>query len=104
MSLIPGLGRSPGEGNGNPLQYSCLEKSHGRRSLVGYSPWGHKELGHDLVTIQHTHTYICVCIDIGFLQHICHALGKYTNHRRQALHPSDTYTTLSGRKHTREQT
>jgi len=26
--LIPGLGRSPGEGNGNPLQYSCLEKSH----------------------------------------------------------------------------
>ena len=32
--LIPGLGRSPGEGNGNPLQYSCLEKSHGQRSLV----------------------------------------------------------------------
>jgi len=29
-----------GEGNGNPLQYSCLEKSHGRRSLVGCSPWG----------------------------------------------------------------
>ena len=41
--LIPGLGRSPGEGNGNPLQYSCLEKSHGQRSLVGYSPWGRKE-------------------------------------------------------------
>ena len=40
---IPGLGRSPGEGNGNPLQYSCLEKSHGPRSLVGYSPWGCKE-------------------------------------------------------------
>ena len=33
----------PGEGIGNPLQYSCLEKSHGRRSLVGYSPWGRKE-------------------------------------------------------------
>ena len=40
---IPGSGRSPGEGNGNPLQYSCLEKSHGWRNLVGYSPWGHKE-------------------------------------------------------------
>ena len=40
---IPGSGRSPGEGNGNSLQYSCLEKSHGQRSLVGYSPWGHKE-------------------------------------------------------------
>ena len=31
---IPGLGRSPGEGDGNPFQYSCL---------TGYSPWGHKE-------------------------------------------------------------
>ena len=40
---IPGSGRSPGEGNGNPLQYSCLKKSHGWRNLVGYSPWGHKE-------------------------------------------------------------
>ena len=36
---IPGLGRSPGEGNGNPLQYFGLEKSHGRRSPVGCSPW-----------------------------------------------------------------
>ena len=34
---------SPGEGNGNPLQFSCLEKSHGWRSLTSYSPWGHKE-------------------------------------------------------------
>ena len=32
-----------GEGNGNPLQYSCLEKSHGWRSLVGYSSWDRKE-------------------------------------------------------------
>ena len=43
--LIPGLGRSPGEGNDNPLQYSCLENSMDReRSLAGYSPWSHKEL------------------------------------------------------------
>ena len=34
---------SDGEGDGTPLQYSCLEKSHGRRSLVGCSPWGHEE-------------------------------------------------------------
>ena len=39
----PGLGRSPGEGNGNPPQHSCLEKSHGQRSLMGCCPWGHKE-------------------------------------------------------------
>jgi len=51
---IPGLGRSPEEGNGNPLQYSCLEKSHGQRSLVGYSPWGLKRVGHDLATKQQT--------------------------------------------------
>ena len=38
---IPGSGRSPGGGHGNPLQYSCLENLHGQRSLAGYSPWGH---------------------------------------------------------------
>ena len=43
LDSVPGSGRSPGEGNGNPLQYSGLEKSHGPRSLVGYSPWGRKE-------------------------------------------------------------
>ena len=31
--------RPPGVGNGNPPQFSCLENSHGQRSLVGYSPW-----------------------------------------------------------------
>ena len=39
--LIPGSGRSPGGGHGNTLQYSCLENSHGQRSLMGYSLWGH---------------------------------------------------------------
>ena len=43
LSSIPGLGRFPGGGHGNPLQYSCLENPHGQRSLVGYSPWDHKE-------------------------------------------------------------
>ena len=41
--LIPGLGRSPGRGNGNSLQYSCLEDPDGQRSLEGYSPLGCKE-------------------------------------------------------------
>ena len=42
--LIPGLGRSPGEGSGYPLQYLFLPRQfHGQRSLVGYSSWGHKE-------------------------------------------------------------
>ena len=36
LGSVPGLGRSPGEGNGFPLQYSCLENPHGQRTLVGY--------------------------------------------------------------------
>ena len=44
LGSTPGLGRSPGGGHGNPLQYSCLENPHGLRSLAAYSPWGHKEL------------------------------------------------------------
>ena len=43
VGSIPGLGRSPGEGNGNPFQYSCLG-SHGQRSPVGYNPKGCKKL------------------------------------------------------------
>ena len=43
LGSILGLGRSR-EGNGNPLQYSCLEDPHGQRRLAGYSPWGVIEL------------------------------------------------------------
>ena len=41
--LIPGLGRSPGGGHGNPPQCSCLEDLHGQMCLAGYSLWGCKE-------------------------------------------------------------
>ena len=41
--MIPGSGRSPGGGHGNPLQYSCLENPLGQRSLAGCSSQGHKE-------------------------------------------------------------
>ena len=40
--LIPGLGRSPGGGHGNPTPVFLPEEFHGQRSLVGYSPWGPK--------------------------------------------------------------
>ena len=43
VGSIPGSGRSPGGGHGNPLQYSCLENHHGQRSLVGCGAHGHKE-------------------------------------------------------------
>ena len=48
VGLMPGSGRSRGEENGSPLQYSCLENLNGQRSLAGCSPWGHKDwLGHN---------------------------------------------------------
>ena len=40
LGLIPGLGRFPGEGNGNPLHYSCLENP---MDGGAWCPWGHKE-------------------------------------------------------------
>ena len=40
LGSIPGLGRSPGEGHGNSLQYSCLENPRGQRSLVGLTVHG----------------------------------------------------------------
>ena len=39
----PGSGRSPGEGNDNPLQYSCLENPMVGGAWWAYSPWGRKE-------------------------------------------------------------
>ena len=35
LGSVPGLGRAPGGGHGNPLQCSCLENPHGQRSLAG---------------------------------------------------------------------
>ena len=64
--LIPGSGRSPEGRNGNLLQYSCWrKKSHGQRSLVGYSPWGCKES--DTAEQPSTYSHIDVkytCLDL----------------------------------------
>ena len=46
LGSIPGLGRSPGEGNGNPLQYSCLKNSMKRGAWQAYSPRGRKVRHH----------------------------------------------------------
>ena len=58
---------------GNPFQYSCLEKSHGRRSLVGCNPWGHEE------SVMKSRTRLS---DFTFTFHF-HALDKeMTTHSR----------------------
>ena len=68
--LIPGSGRSHGEGNGNPLQYSCLENSMDgeESSLVSYSSWNHKELDTtEWLTIHfHIYSYIHMYISKSF--------------------------------------
>ena len=61
MGLIPGLGRSTGKGNDNPLQYSCLGKSYGQRRLAGYSPCGRKQSDMTEATYHTTHIYVCMC-------------------------------------------
>ena len=67
LGSIPGLGRSPGKGHGYPLRYSCLE-SHGQSSLVGYSPWGHKEFD---MTEQLTLLYFHFIVDLQFCVSFC---------------------------------
>ena len=50
LGSIPGLGRSPGEGNGNPLQYSLLGNPTDRGAWWAAAHGGHKRVGHDLAT------------------------------------------------------
>ena len=84
-SLISGLGSSPGGGNGNPLQYSCLENSHGQRSLAGYSPWTCKELD----TTEQLSVCVCVCVCVCVVCVHAHrplaggegSIGKRAHHR-----------------------
>jgi len=49
LGSIPGSGKSPGEGNGNPLQYSCLENPMDRGAWWA-TVHGVARIGHDLVT------------------------------------------------------
>ena len=57
VSLIPGLGRSPGEGNDNPLQYSCLEKSMDRGAWWA-TVHGAAKRQTQLSDRAHTYTYL----------------------------------------------
>ena len=59
IGSIPGWGRSPGDGNGNPLHYSCLENSKHRGDFrATLPPWGRKESNMtEQLTHTHTHTH-----------------------------------------------
>ena len=67
LGLIPGLGRSPGEGNGNTLQYSCLENSMDRGAWWA-TVHGVRRIRHDLVSKP---PYIILWIDTSVCMHTC---------------------------------
>ena len=58
LGLIPGLGRSLGEGNGNPLQYSCLKNSVDRGAWRAMGSMGSQRARHT-ERLTHTHTGLC---------------------------------------------
>ena len=68
--LIPGSVRSPRGGNGNPLQYSCLENPM-ERSLMGYSPWVQKESD----TTKHADTHTPAVLEFRMRQEFLPTLG-----------------------------
>ena len=74
--LIPESGRSSGEGNGYPLQYSCLENSTDREEPGRLQRAGHNQPS---LSFSHTHThlYICVYVCIPLYMHICLCICMY---------------------------
>ena len=85
--LIPGSGRSPGGGLGNPLQYSCLENPHGQRSLAGQSPEGHKEsdtteaTGHTLIEVYYYKILVPYSFTPESVFHVFKKLCNYHHHQ-----------------------
>ena len=83
LGLIPGLGRSPQEGNGNPIQYSCLENSMDGGGWRGYSPWDHREnvllqLVSLEVRFQMELRLLISCLSNGALRRVSHGPGVVT--------------------------
>ena len=70
LGLIPGSGRSPWRREWLPTPVFLPEESHAQRSLVGYSPWGHKEL--DVTErLNHHHHTRQVATDLLLLEELC---------------------------------
>ena len=73
LDSIPGLGRSPEEGHGNPLQYSCLENLHGQRSQMGNSSWGCKS--RTGLSTHSNRTLTVLCLVTQFCPTLCDPMG-----------------------------
>ena len=83
--LTPGLGRSPKEGNGNLLQYSCLENSKDRGACqAGYSQWGCQESDTTEHTCACTYTHTCVCAHTTHTHTLFHVTYKTNKWKLQS--------------------
>ena len=92
LGSIPGSGRSPGEGNGNPLQYSCLENPMDRGAWGGYSPRVAKSRTR-LSNFTYLHVNRVACLKklraiFFFFMLSCLFWDKYYEHRLLFLHGS----------------
>ena len=82
---VPGLGRSPGEGNGNSLQYSCLANPMDGRTQVDYNPWGLTKVKLDLVTNQQ----LCLWLErLSFLK-MSYVQAQSLSHVQLLWDPTD---------------
>ena len=86
LGSIPGLGRSPEEGNGYPLQYSRLENSMDMGSLAGYNPCGRKESD----TMETVRGFIFLGSKITADGDCSHEIKRYLLLRRKAMTNLDT--------------
>ena len=98
LGSIPGLETPPGGAHGNPLQYSCLENPHGQKCLVGYSPWGCKEL--DMTEWLSTAQLMYNIVLVSALQQSDSVIHLIYNNLHLLISPNPSYAPLPCGNHT----
>ena len=84
-SLIPGSGKFPGEGNGNPFQYSCLGNPI-NRDLVGYSTWSCKRIRYNLATKTTTTSWNLTTKNVVLQKQLYKSWSGYTDTKETSKH------------------
>ena len=82
---IPGQGRSPGVGNGNPLQYSCLENSMDKGAWKATVHGASKSP--DMT--EHTRVCVCVCVCVCIIYNFYEQISQVQTFRAQPIYISD---------------
>ena len=82
LEFEPWIGKIPWRRKWQPAPVFLPGKSHGQRSLAGYSPWGRKRVRHDLATKQHQHQHVKQLINNFYIDYML----KWPHFRYVALH------------------